>query len=250
MRKTILVVHGMRKGKLNETLLNFVNQTFEGEVTDYEVAFLESEVIQLEEVIQNAIDAGYKRIQLVPLLLFTASHYYEDIEALYDKCQQTYPNVHFILGKPLGTHPKMAEWVASQIATYSNEVNDETGIVVLAHGNARFDEPDVALRKICDKLSTPQMSCYPSMVYGELQFQKTLPPVAEKYNKLLVIPFFFYDGYLVNKTKRQIAALQLPNEIVYTEAINFHPILKEIVQVRIAECEEVPNVSDSIEPRT
>ncbi len=39
MRKTILVVHGMRKGKLNETLLNFIHQTFNSDEIDYEVAF-------------------------------------------------------------------------------------------------------------------------------------------------------------------------------------------------------------------
>ena len=57
MRKTILVVHGMRKGKLNETLLNFIHQTFNSDEIDYEVAFLESEEILLDEVIQQSVDA-------------------------------------------------------------------------------------------------------------------------------------------------------------------------------------------------
>lgn len=56
MRKTILVVHGMRKGKLNETLLNFIHQTFNSDEIDYEVAFLESEEILLDEVIQQTVD--------------------------------------------------------------------------------------------------------------------------------------------------------------------------------------------------
>ncbi|MCQ9303454.1 CbiX/SirB N-terminal domain-containing protein [Mammaliicoccus sciuri] len=107
MRKTILVVHGMRKGKLNETLLNFIHQTFNSDEIDYEVAFLESEEILLDEVIQQTVDAGYSRIHLVPLLLFTASHYYEDIEALYESFKENNPNVQFILSKPLGTHPIM-----------------------------------------------------------------------------------------------------------------------------------------------
>lgn len=243
MRKTILVVHGMRKGKLNETLLQFINQTFEHESLDYEVAFLESEVIRLEEVIQHTIDAGYQRIQLVPLLLFTASHYYEDIEALHESFQRAHPEIQFILSKPLGTHPKMTNWVASQIASHQNEIDEETGIVVLAHGNARFDEPDVALTRICDELSTVSHPCYPSMVYGALRFKETLPKIAKQHRKLLIIPFFFYDGYLVNKTKRQIEELALPNIITYTTAINFHPLLKEIIRFRIAECEEIDDVS-------
>ncbi|PTF76456.1 sirohydrochlorin ferrochelatase [Staphylococcus chromogenes] len=243
MRKTILVVHGMRKGKLNETLLHFIDQTFEDIDVDYEVAFLESETIQLDEVIQKTVNAGYTRIHLVPLLLFTASHYYEDIEAIYHDFQQQNPNVQFVLANPLGTHPKMADWVADQMQAYQNDIDKGTGIVILAHGNARFNEPDLALTEICDKLSTVEHPCYPSMVYGELEFTKTLPKIAKKHPKLLIIPFFFYDGYLVNKTKQRIEVLNLRNTFIFTTAINFHPVLKEIVQIRIAECEEVPDVS-------
>lgn len=247
MRKTILVVHGMRSGKLNETLLEFIHQTFDDVTSHYEVAFLESKDITLEAVIQRAIDSEYTRFHLVPLLLFTASHYYEDIKVLYKSFRQSNPDVQFVLSQPLGTHPKMKDWVATQIETYKDDIDDNTGIVVLAHGNARFDEPDVALTTICKSLSSPYQHCYPSMVYGALQFKKTLPEIAKRHHKLLIIPYFFYDGYLVNKTKRQIEALALPNHITYSTAINFHPILKEIVQMRITECEEIPDVPSTTE---
>lgn len=250
MYKTILVVHGMRKGKLNETLVNFIHRTFDAHMLDYDVAFLESEERSLELVIQTTINAGYKRIHFIPLLLFSASHYYEDIKVLCEIYGRKYPNVQLVLGKPLGTHERMTSWVASQIANYQHNIDASTGIVVLAHGNSRFDEPDVALTEICDKLSTPTHPCYPSMVYGAYAFTKTLPEIARKHRKLLLIPFFFYDGYLVNKTKRRILELNLPNDMVYTPAINFHPILEEVVRERMAECEEVSYVSHSIESCT
>ncbi|UXU57682.1 sirohydrochlorin chelatase [Staphylococcus agnetis] len=247
MHKTILVVHGMRKGKLNETLLNFIHRTFNDNVVDYDVAFLESETIQLDEVIQNNIDAGYQRIHLIPLLLFSASHYYEDIQAICETFNKRESNLQLVLGKPLGTHPMMTQWVESQIDSYQHEMDASTGIVLFAHGNARFSEPDIALTEICDKLSTPTRPCYPSMVYGDYTFTTTLPQIAQKHHKLIIIPFFFYDGYLVNKSKRRIQELNLPNTIVYTSAINFHPVLEAVIRERMAECEEVPHVSHSIE---
>ena len=73
----------------------------------------------------------------------------------------------------------MTNWVASQLEAYKDDIDDESGIVVLAHGNARFDEPDVALTRICHELSTDQNPCYPSMVYGELRFKETLPKIAK-----------------------------------------------------------------------
>ncbi|SUM58354.1 transcriptional regulator NirR [Staphylococcus microti] len=247
MQKTILIVHGMRKGKLNETLAHFVHELFSGTYIDYDVAFLESKERSLDQVIDATIQQGYRAVNLVPLLLFTASHYYEDIADQVQHWTAQYRHVRFVLAEPLGTHPAMAEWVSHQIARYAHEVDETTGIVILAHGNARFDEPDIALTRLAKHHTTEQRQCYPSMVYGKLKFQETLPPLAAQYEKLLIIPFFFYDGYLVNKTKRQIAELALPTEITYTTAINFDPVLKSIILARIASCEEAHHVSDTVE---
>lgn len=247
LQKTILIVHGMRKGKLNETLEQFVHELFDDTSIDYDVAFLESEERSLDTVIKATVQQGYQAVNLMPLLLFTASHYYEDIADQMKVWTAQYPQVHFVLAEPLGTHPAMADWVSKQLVRYEHEIDDTTGVVILAHGNARFDEPDLALTQLAEQHSNEQIQCYPSMVYGKLKFKETLPPLATAYDKLLVIPFFFYDGYLVNKTKRKIAEMALPTEIVYTTAINFDPVLKTIILARIASCEEARHVSNTAE---
>ena len=38
MEKVILIVHGMRKGELNQKLIQFVDQLFEGDKLDYDIA--------------------------------------------------------------------------------------------------------------------------------------------------------------------------------------------------------------------
>ncbi|MCS4486135.1 sirohydrochlorin chelatase [Staphylococcus americanisciuri] len=247
MQKTILIVHGMRKGKLNELLEDFIYALFDETQIDYDVAFLESEARSLETVVATTVRQGYRVVNLVPLLLFTASHYYEDIADQVQMWKTQYAQVHFLLAEPLGTHPAMADWVSHQMARYAHEIDDATGVVILAHGNARFNEPDIALTYLAQQQTSEQLQCYPSMVYGKLNFQETLPPLAAKYQKLLIVPFFFYDGYLVNKTKRQIEELNLPVEITYTTAINFDPVLKNIILARIAACEEAHHVSDTVE---
>ncbi|UXR69400.1 MULTISPECIES: sirohydrochlorin chelatase [unclassified Staphylococcus] len=247
MQKTILIVHGMRKGKLNEILEQFVHDLFDHTSIDYDVAFLESEERSLETVVAATVRQGYQAVNLVPLLLFTASHYYEDIADQMKVWTDQYPQVQFMLAEPLGTHPAMTEWISKQLSRYEHEIDHTTGVVILAHGNARFDEPDVALTRLAKQHSNDQFQCYPSMVYGKLKFKNTLLPLAEQYDKLLIIPFFFYDGYLVNKTKRRISEMMLPTEIVYTTAINFDPVLKTIILARIASCEEARHVSNTAE---
>ncbi|QLK86995.1 sirohydrochlorin chelatase [Staphylococcus sp. 17KM0847] len=236
----------MRKGKLNQTLEHFVHHLFKGTYIAYDVAFLESEIKSLDDVIKDNVQQGYDKINLVPLLLFTASHYYEDIVEKMKVWQACYHYVSFQLAEPLGTHPYMTDWVASQLSHHADDIDEETGIVILAHGNKRFDEPDRALTSIAKQLSDTEYHCYPSMVYGALNFYETLPFIAKQYEKLLIVPFFFFDGYLVNKTKRQIDDMALPCEVAYTSAINFDPILKKIILERIATCEEAQYVSSTV----
>lgn len=236
LRKVIFVVHGMRKGQLNETLTQFVAQLFESEQLDYEIAFLESDTANLPTVIENQVELGATELILVPLLLFSASHYYEDIVNGLEDWRQIYPQTTFQLAEPLGTHPKMKAWVADQIERYLNDISEDAVVVVLAHGSARFNEPDHALEAIANQLSTVSRPCYPCMVYGKLNYEKTLVKLAEQWQKLLIIPYFFYDGYLVQRTKQRILMLDLPCEVTFTTAINFHPVLKEVIVHRLEAC--------------
>ncbi|UAR97283.2 sirohydrochlorin chelatase [Staphylococcus pseudintermedius] len=236
LRKVIFVVHGMRKGQLNETLTQFVAQLFEAEQMDYAMAFLESETASLPTVIEDQVTQGVTELYLVPLLLFSASHYYEDIADSLEGWRQLYPQTTFYLAQPLGTHPKMKNWVASQIARYLDETVKDTAVVVLAHGSARFNEPDIALETIANQLSTATRPCYPCMVYGKLNYEKILAELAQQWPKLLIIPYFFYDGYLVRRTKQRIGALDLPCDVTFTTAINFHPVLKEVILNRLEAC--------------
>lgn len=236
MRKVILVVHGMRKGRLNGDLTQFIAQLFEEEAIDYELAFLESEIADLESVIATQMNAGVHTIDLVPLLLFSASHYYEDIVEKLKTWELMYPQATFHLAEPLGTHPKMKDWVAHQMTR--NLASNETGtaVVVLAHGSARYEAPAQALAQITEALSTVQCPCYPCMVYGTYHYEDVLTELAQQWSHLVIIPYFFYDGYLVQRTKQRIASLALPCSVTFTPAMNFHPILKAVILSRLEAC--------------
>lgn len=236
MEKVILIVHGMRKGELNQKLIQFVDQLFEGDKLNYDIAFLESETKDLNTTLTKHIRQGADTLYLVPLLLFSASHYYEDIVVALEKWQAQYPNIAFHLTKPLGTHPKMETWARYRIEEMERTSGQNVGVVLLAHGSERFNEPDLALTRIANQLSTAHETCYPSMVYGALDFKTRLLQIAQQHDSLCIVPFFLFDGFLVQRTKAQIRMMQLPCEVKFTNAINFHPILKEIILSRLFEC--------------
>lgn len=238
MQKVILVIHGMRTGKLNQTLHQFTESVFKNTDIHYDIAFLESEEVSFEYCLRHNIEQGYTQIKVVPLMLFTASHYFEDITSICEEWQHERPHLQLTVTQPLGTHPLMSKWVQLQITRYQDLIISKTAIVVLAHGNKRFKEPDEALKKITQQLHSDELPCYPAMVYGDLQFADVLPTLDTDYDRLIIIPFFFYDGFLVNKTKQRIEALHLNADVTFTSAINFHPILKDIVMDRILEKDE------------
>ncbi|ARJ50554.1 sirohydrochlorin chelatase [Staphylococcus lutrae] len=236
MEKVILIVHGMRKGALNQTLTHFVTQLFENEAVDYELAFLESETVHLEAVIDMQVKAGATVVYLMPLLLFSASHYYEDIVNGKQIWEKRYPHVTFRLAQPLGTHPKMIDWVAQQIAHHQEQLTPKTCVIILAHGSHRYTQPAQALAIMARQLSTPDRPCYPCMVYGTYQYEQVLTEIAQQWDQLLIIPYFFYDGFLVQRTQQRILSLALPCTLTFTSAMNFHPVLKEVIFSRLVAC--------------
>lgn len=243
LQKVILVIHGMRSGKLNETLLHFTKRLFKETDLDYDIAFLESKTKTLSDCIRHNVQNGYQQIQMIPLLLLTASHYFEDIIAIRDEWQSNHPEIEIQIAQPLGTHPAMKDWISEKIENCSSQINDKTAIVILAHGNKRFEEPDIALTQITQELTAQYHACFPAMVYGSLNFKQILPPLAQAYKRLIIIPYFFYDGFLVNRTKQQISEMHLDCEIHFTPAIHFHPILKKVILARLHELEEGACVS-------
>ncbi|MDG0822959.1 MAG: CbiX/SirB N-terminal domain-containing protein [Staphylococcus equorum] len=79
MTEHILVIHGMNKGKQNKALHDFLEQLLSRNVHDYHIAFLESKNQSLEQVLDKLIQQGTKSFNIIPLLLFPAKHYLEDI---------------------------------------------------------------------------------------------------------------------------------------------------------------------------
>ncbi|WP_271398863.1 sirohydrochlorin chelatase [Salinicoccus roseus] len=223
----IFVVHGMRRGKQNLALKTFVEDMLKDFPLKFEVAFIESVEDSVEDVIERDIQKGIRYFKIQPLLIFSASHYLEDLPNLMDSFKRKYEDITFDYGDVLGTHTNVEHYIEERLKNY--EVND-SAIVLVAHGNKRFSDADDELKEVVSKLNHDNV--YPMMLYGELNIDKVLPPIAKRHEEIIIVPLFLYDGYLVNKIKKIISNMELNNQITYTEAINFHPILREIVYDR------------------
>ena len=75
MTMNIIVVHGMRKGTLNQELHQFINTMLEDETYQYEVVFLESKTRNPYRVIELLIQSGERDFRIIPFMIFSGAHF-------------------------------------------------------------------------------------------------------------------------------------------------------------------------------
>lgn len=236
MSKVIFVVHGMRSGDINARLKSFIYSSFNTIQENYEIAFLESETESLEQVMQANIQQGIRTFYIVPILLFQAKHFLIDIPNVIDSLKREHKDIEVHLSKPIGNHPSMKNHLIEKIK--QNKKTD-MAVIVLAHGSSMYKEPDYALKELCKDIQNP---VYPLTIYGALSYKKYLPDLAKFYSKILIVPYFMFDGFLVNKTKNEMEKMALNTELTYTGAINFDEGMQEAVRDHLKELREISYV--------
>ncbi len=236
MSKIIFVVHGMRSGDINERLKSFIYSSFHNIYEDYEIAFLESETENLDQVMQSNIQQGTRTFYIVPVLLFQAKHFLIDIPNVIDDLKREHKDIEVHLSKPIGNHLSMKKHLIMKINQHKES---DMAVVVLAHGSSIYKEPDSALKDLCKDIQNP---VYPLTIYGSLNYKKYLPDLDKFYSKILIVPYFMFDGFLVNKTKIEIKEMALNTEITYTDAINFDEGMQEAIRDHLQKLREISYV--------
>lgn len=239
MSQTIIVMHGMRRGKQNQLLmeeLEHVGKQVDGE---FDVAFIESDELSLPQIIRKHLSEGEHYFTIVPLLLFSGRHYLEDIPAIMKEMQLMFPgSIHYQIRQPLCYHPALTNWIQKRIDAWKYQNNLNSAIVLIGHGSPFLTEPDDELNMLKAKCRT-ERPVYTMMFYGDLQFEKLLPEMKDNFEHISVIPVFFYDGFLVNKIKKKINAIQGDSDITVAPALNFEPELDEMLAARLNEVKEI-----------
>lgn len=230
----ILVAHGMRKGQQNEALEEFITALLKDEDYHYELAFLESDTQNLELTMEKMIKQGVTRFRIVPLLIFRAMHYIGDIPEILKSMKEKYPHINSEMSEPLGTHPYMKDLVERRMADVDLPANANVATVIIAHGNGsgRFTKAHEELKEFVKSIDSNK-PVYARALYGVMTFKNDLDEISKKYDDLIIVPLFLFDGRLVNKVKRLISEMDIHCNLHITPSINFDHILKLIIRARI-----------------
>lgn len=245
MTTNIIVIHGMRTGEQNKILKEFVQYLLHKETFNYHIAFLESESQSLEVIIASLMRKGIYQFHIVPLLLFPAKHYLYDIPCILKRIKAVYPELVFNIAQPLGTHALMSYLIRNKLDKAINDDAMIDAVILMAHGSTQYHQPNLILKRLVKTCHVNDKPVYMMTLYGEFSYQSKLSKCAKQHKKILIIPVFLYDGYILKKMKLSIEIMNLSASIVYSSAINFSPILASIIRDRVNQLEVLKNVSHS-----
>ena len=246
MKAVLFVGHGSRDPEGNEQILQFVEGCLPelNPLVLYETCFLEFARPDIEEGIQTCVARGATEIALIPLMLLPAGHSKIHIPAAIDAAKQTYPNVTFTYGKPIGIHYETTAILKDRLAdagVNTEQAEEKDAVILLGRGGSDADA-NSDLCKIARILweKTSFETVEPAF-YGVTK--PSLPEAVEKVKKLgaqnvIILPYFLFTGVLIKRIEQDLDVFrtQFPElSFALADYFGFHPKLKVIVADRIDE---------------
>ncbi len=111
MRKALqLIAHGSRQLEANADLHQVVSELrSRGEYAIVEASFLELAKPSIDQAGARCVEQGAERVVLLPHFLSAGVHVQRDLSEARGKLAARFPEVEFLLAKPIGQHPMLLE---------------------------------------------------------------------------------------------------------------------------------------------
>ncbi|AXA94621.1 precorrin-8X methylmutase [Massilia sp. YMA4] len=192
------------------------------------------------------VEAGARQIALVPGVLLAARHAKNDMPAEMLALARDFPDVDFHFGAPMSLDPKLLQLaqeriVAAEAASPHTVRRDETCLVVVGRGTT---DPDAngEVAKLARMLEE-------GMGFGAAYvcYSGTAQPLVADglrraallgYRRMVVLPFFLFDGVLVKRIYAAADALaeREPGiEVLKAGYFGVHPLVADVMIERARE---------------
>ncbi|MCP4131753.1 MAG: hypothetical protein GY754_12310 [bacterium] len=118
MKRSLLVVgHGSR----SEDAVSVFNKIValikqKSDFDSVEGAHMELAKPGIHDVIEKLVGDEVGEVIIAPYFLYEGIHYKEDIPEIVEKLSQKYPEINFILAKPIGFEPLLADVILKRAA--------------------------------------------------------------------------------------------------------------------------------------
>lgn len=245
MQGILYIAHGSKMPEKNQLFRGFVDYIIKQrpEVVQ-QLAFLEKDDENVPIITRRMIDLGVTEFLVMPMLLFPAMHAKEDIPAQLNAVLTDFPHISYKIADCFGDQPAVYHVCERIVSQYKEET-----ILITAHGNKRFTEPDERLTAMVSQMQQhTNQDLIPAMLYGALSFEDKLKQM-DKDNRIVIMPYFLFDGHLVRKIKRLSQPfIEQGYDITFTDTLDLDFAMAEGVLNKLAELEEGAYVSSNAQP--
>ncbi|MCS7045699.1 MAG: CbiX/SirB N-terminal domain-containing protein [Gemmataceae bacterium] len=108
----LLIAHGSRNPEANEDLAHVARELRRRDLYPIiEIAYLEIAQPTIPEGGRRCVEAGARRVILVPYFLSPGVHARDDLQAHRDQLAAAHAEAEFLVAEPLGRHPLLIEIV-------------------------------------------------------------------------------------------------------------------------------------------
>ncbi|MFZ2169051.1 MAG: precorrin-8X methylmutase [Methylococcaceae bacterium] len=213
--------------------------------------YLEFASPTIDQAVIAQIEAGAQQVVMVPGVLLAASHAKNDMPSELLVFAKNHPDIDFHFGAPLGLHPLLLQVVQERIVAAEAESphtvrRDDTCLVLVGRGTT---DPD----------ANGEVSKFARMIEEGMGFGASFvcysgtakPLVADGlraaaklgYARLIVVPFFLFDGVLVKRIYAAADALQEREpglEVLKAGYLGVHPNVADVIIARAQEAVDGP----------
>ncbi|MFA5983985.1 MAG: precorrin-8X methylmutase [Methylococcaceae bacterium] len=208
--------------------------------------YLEFASPTLDQAIQAQLDAHTQQIVMVPAVLLAASHAKNDMPSELLAFAQAHADVGFYFAAPLGLHPLLLQVLQERIIAAEAQAmrllrRDDTCLVLVGRGTTDSDaNGDVAkfARMLQEGMGFgTAFVCYAGtakpLVADGLRTATQLG-----YARLIVVPFFLFDGVLVKRIYEAADAIQAREPAVDVLKVPYLGVHMAVAEVLIERAQE------------
>lgn len=211
MQAVLYVSHGSRVEATKTEAMQFM-QAVQDRVNAplQATCFLELAEPDISSGFETLVKQGATRVTVVPVLLMSAGHYYEDIPEELAKAREPFPEIEVTYGRPLGVQERLVDVLIERVEATGAPVTKDTHILLVGRGS-RSPEIKAATRLIAKrvkkKLGVKSIdTCY--LAAAKPTFEEGLTAAKAKKMQTIVIPYLWFTGLLVQSMEKKINELQ------------------------------------------
>ncbi|WP_411843093.1 sirohydrochlorin chelatase [Salinicoccus sp. HZC-1] len=239
MRGILYVSHGSRIKEARQEALSFIESVkSQVDVALQETCFLELAEPDLKQGVNTLVEKGATEISVVPVLLLSAGHYFNDIPEEMQRIKAKLPNIKFLYGKPLGVQSRLTNILKERIE--ETEIRPKRDAKVLVVGRGSYN-PQTQI-----DITTIAQSLYKSTGFQDVDvcylaacspsFEDALGSAVDSgHSQIFIVPYLWFTGVLERHIESAVKSRQTDARIVLCHHLGDHPAMKQALKERVYE---------------